>query len=112
MGQVQEWEGNFFVMQICILTYARLQGLNSLIDHFENSKVLNSKDKKYRPIIKPNAKIHNLIRTQQQQWFRSKNKPTDQSKDGPSNDFLFQYFLFSNTQFNPNTQFTNVYFYE
>jgi hypothetical protein len=49
------------------LTYARLQGLNSLIDHFENSKVLNSKDKKYRPIIKPNAKIHNLIRTQQQQ---------------------------------------------
>ena len=33
-----------------MLTYARLQGLESLIDHFQNSKVLNQKDKKY-PIL-------------------------------------------------------------
>jgi hypothetical protein len=39
-------------MQICSLTYARLQGLTQLIEHFENSKVLNQKEKKYRPIIK------------------------------------------------------------
>ena len=32
-----------------------------------NSKVLNSKEKKYRPIIKTTAKINNLIKTQQQQ---------------------------------------------
>jgi sulfur transfer protein SufE len=35
-----------------VLTYARLQGRNSLIEHFHNSKVLNQKEKRYRPIIK------------------------------------------------------------
>ena len=53
-------------MQICNLTYARLQGINSLIEHFQNSKVLNHKEKKYQPIIKRlNQQIHNLIKEQQ-----------------------------------------------
>ena len=47
-----------------MLTYARLQGLHQLIDHFENSKVLNQKEKKYRPIIKFD-KIHQIVHNQQ-----------------------------------------------
>lgn len=50
------------LMQICALTYARLQGLNQLIEHFENSKVF--KDKKYRPIIKYD-KIQQIVLAQQ-----------------------------------------------
>lgn len=34
------------------MTYGRLQGLDNLIEHFENSKIMNQKEKKYRPIIK------------------------------------------------------------
>ena len=56
------------IIQICFLTYARLQGLESLIDHFQNSKVLNHKDKRYQPIIKDIKgcikKIENLIKQQ------------------------------------------------
>jgi hypothetical protein len=51
-------------MQICTLTYARLQGLHSLIEHFQNSKVLNHKDKKYQPIIREYASIEHLLRKQ------------------------------------------------
>jgi len=46
------------------LTYARLQGLSSLIDHFQNSKVLNNKDKKYQPIIREMSSIDSLIQLQ------------------------------------------------
>lgn len=49
--------------KICVLTYARLQGLSSLIEHFQNSKVLNHKDKRYQPIIKC-KKIETLIQQQ------------------------------------------------
>lgn len=52
------------ITQICALTYARLQGLNQLIEHFENSKVLNQKEKKYRPIIKLD-KIQKIVMEQQ-----------------------------------------------
>jgi hypothetical protein len=45
------------------LTYARLQGLDNLIEHFENSKV--QKDKKYRPIIREFAHVQHLIKSQQ-----------------------------------------------
>jgi len=54
---------NIFLIQICVLTYARLQGLSSLIEHFQNSKVLNHKDKRYQPIIKC-KKIETLIQQQ------------------------------------------------
>jgi hypothetical protein len=37
-----------------------------LIEHFENSKVLNQKEKKYRPIIKY-EEIQEMLRMQQRQ---------------------------------------------
>jgi hypothetical protein len=43
------------------LTYARLQGRQSLIEHFYNSKVLNQKEKRYRPIIKDFAQLSDLL---------------------------------------------------
>jgi len=49
--------------KICSLKYGRLQGLGELIEHFENSKVLNVKEKKYRPIIKYD-KIYELVKNQ------------------------------------------------
>lgn len=51
-------------IQICSLTYARLQGLSELIEHFSNSKVLNQKEKKFRPIIKIDE-IHRMVLEQQ-----------------------------------------------
>jgi hypothetical protein len=56
-------KGKVLFIQICNLTYARLQGLNNLIEHFENSKV--QKDKKYRPIIREFAHVDHLIKSQQ-----------------------------------------------
>jgi sulfur transfer protein SufE len=47
-----------------MLTYARLQGRNSLIEHFHNSKVLNQKEKRYRPIIKEMSKLSELLENQ------------------------------------------------
>lgn len=61
------------------MTYARLQGLSSLIEHFQNSKVLNHKDKRYQPIIKnirECKKIETLIKQQKSEqssvnaWFQ------------------------------------------
>lgn len=63
MGPLQKRKGNPSPTQICNITYARLQGLNNLIEHFENSKV--QKDKKYRPIIREFASIEHLIKSQQ-----------------------------------------------
>jgi hypothetical protein len=63
VGSLSLRKGNSRLTQICNLTYARLQGLNNLIEHFENSKV--QKDKKYRPIIREFAQISHLIKSQQ-----------------------------------------------
>lgn len=60
--QGKRW-ARFKSEKICNITYARLQGLNNLIEHFENSKV--QKDKKYRPIIREFASIEHLIKSQQ-----------------------------------------------
>jgi hypothetical protein len=49
------------LIKICVLTYARLQGRQSLIEHFHNSKVLNQKDKKFRPIIRDLSKLSDLL---------------------------------------------------
>jgi hypothetical protein len=54
------------------LTYGRLQGINSLIDHFQHSKVLNHKEKKYQPIIKKLPEIHHLIKKQQDMELETK----------------------------------------
>jgi len=34
MAALQKLESNFVCIQICNITYARLQGLDSLIEHF------------------------------------------------------------------------------
>lgn len=71
VDQVQKRKSNFLLIQICNLTYARLQGLSSLIEHFENSKVLNAKEKRYRPIIKSTVKIETLIKNQKLKWTQN-----------------------------------------
>jgi hypothetical protein len=63
VGALPLGKGKDQSIQICNLTYARLQGLNNLIEHFENSKV--QKDKKYRPIIREYAHVDHLIKSQQ-----------------------------------------------
>jgi hypothetical protein len=63
VGSLPLGKGKDQSTQICNLTYARLQGLNNLIEHFENSKV--QKDKKYRPIIREYAHVDHLIKSQQ-----------------------------------------------
>lgn len=68
LAKIQERESTYSSIKICALTYARLQGLNQLIEHFENSKVLNQKEKKYRPIIKLD-KIQKMVLEQQARWF-------------------------------------------
>lgn len=68
MVKIQIREGENCYIQICHLTYARLQGLSNLIEHFENSKVLYQRDKKYRPIIRKFEKIDDLIKTQKLGW--------------------------------------------
>lgn len=64
MEKIPQREGRGRLTKICALTYARLQGLNQLIEHFENSKVLNQKEKKFRPIIKYD-RIHKMVLEQQ-----------------------------------------------
>jgi RNA recognition motif-containing protein len=66
-GRFRSEKVPFSLIKICNLTYARLQGIASLIEHFQNSKVLNHKEKKYQPIIKKilNQQISNLIKEQQ-----------------------------------------------
>jgi hypothetical protein len=41
-----------------------LQGRQSLIEHFHNSKVLNQKDKKFRPIIRNLGGLNALLEKQ------------------------------------------------
>lgn len=46
----KSWE-KFNSDKICALTYARIQGKMSLIQHFENSSVMHHSDQKVKPII-------------------------------------------------------------
>lgn len=64
MASLPQRKGNRLVTQICVLTYARLQGRHSLIEHFHNSKVLNTKDKKFRPIIRDLGGLTALLEKQ------------------------------------------------
>jgi len=45
----QTWE-KFNSQKVCSITYARIQGKNSMIEHFRNSRLL-VEDKKCRPLI-------------------------------------------------------------
>lgn len=46
----QKWE-KFNSEKKCEITYARIQGKQALIQHFQNSSLMNYEDKKCRPII-------------------------------------------------------------
>ncbi|CAD8085476.1 unnamed protein product [Paramecium primaurelia] len=50
--------------KICELRYARIQGRQALVQHFQFSSVMNQKDKKLKPVIVPQSelsRIHQLI---------------------------------------------------
>jgi len=46
----KRWE-KFNSEKICALAYARIQGLQELMHHFQNSSVINQEDNKVKPII-------------------------------------------------------------
>jgi hypothetical protein len=46
----KRWE-KFNSEKICSLAYARIQGLQDLVHHFQNSSVINQEDNKVKPII-------------------------------------------------------------
>jgi hypothetical protein len=46
----KRWE-RFNSEKICALAYARIQGLQELVQHFQNSSVINQEDNKVKPII-------------------------------------------------------------
>ncbi|CAD8061435.1 unnamed protein product [Paramecium primaurelia] len=55
--------------KICELRYARIQGRQALVQHFQFSSVMNQKDKKLKPVIVPQSelsRIHQLIQRQKQ----------------------------------------------
>jgi hypothetical protein len=62
--------------KICELTYARLQGRASLVDHFHTSKVFNQKGKNYRPIFKDFSEIKEIIAKQKSNSFNDTYVPT------------------------------------
>lgn len=37
--------------KICQLTYARIQGKDALLNHFQFSSIMNQKDKKVKPVF-------------------------------------------------------------
>jgi RNA recognition motif 2 len=47
---MKRWE-KFNSEKICELAYGRIQGLEGLVDHFQNSSVLNQEDNKVKPVI-------------------------------------------------------------
>jgi len=48
----KRWE-KFNSEKICAIAYARIQGLNELVQHFQNSSVINQDDNKVKPVILP-----------------------------------------------------------
>ena len=46
----KRWE-KFNSEKICALAYARIQGLQDLVHHFQNSSVINQEDNKIKPVI-------------------------------------------------------------
>jgi hypothetical protein len=46
----KRWE-RFNSEKVCALAYARIQGLQDLVQHFQNSSVINQEDNKVKPVI-------------------------------------------------------------
>lgn len=54
----KKWE-KFNSEKICEIRYARIQGLESLVQHFQYSSVMNQQDKKLKPYIPPKYDLGN-----------------------------------------------------
>jgi hypothetical protein len=46
----KRWE-RFNSEKVCAIAYARIQGFKELVQHFENSSVINQDDNKVKPVI-------------------------------------------------------------
>lgn len=57
----------FVIIQICLIKYARIQGLEALISHFQFSSVMNKKDKNVRPVIIPKTELSHIEKLVQMQ---------------------------------------------
>lgn len=56
-----KWE-RFNSEKICVINYARIQGRDALIKHFQNSSVMNQNDVKLKPLLSTNlSTIHELV---------------------------------------------------
>ena len=71
MEPLQLRQGAFAATQICEIRYARLQGRLALIDHFHDSKVLNEREKKFRPIIKDPQALLRILDGQKKTTLRN-----------------------------------------
>ena len=59
-----KWE-RFNSEKICVINYARIQGKEALMKHFQNSSVMNQNDIKLKPLLTPNlSTIHELVNQQ------------------------------------------------
>jgi len=62
----KKWE-KFNSEKICEIKYARIQGRDNLIQHFEYSSVMNQADKKLKPVILPKMDFSTIDALVQQQ---------------------------------------------
>jgi len=46
----KRWE-KFNSEKVCALAYGRIQGFSELVEHFQNSSVINQEDNKVKPVI-------------------------------------------------------------
>lgn len=60
----KKWE-KFNSEKICEIKYARIQGLEALIDHFQYSSVMNQQDKKLKPYITQKQEFANNERLEE-----------------------------------------------
>ena len=68
-----KWE-RFNSEKICAIKYARIQGREALIKHFQNSSVMNQNDVKLKPLLAPNlSTIHELVNQQKSRDFNKQN---------------------------------------
>ena len=69
----KSWE-RFNSEKICAIKYARIQGREALIKHFQNSSVMNQNDVKLKPLLAPNlSTIHELVNQQKSRDFNKQN---------------------------------------
>jgi len=75
----KKWE-KFNSEKICEIKYARIQGQEALIQHFQYSSVMNQQDKKLKPYIPPKyeiankEKIEELVERQKRQSGKNQNE--------------------------------------